>query len=53
MDMVNQQTVNIESQIIAIGKSKVRQEEQGQAQKNKRGLWAEDDPVAPWDWRRR
>ena len=25
MDMVNQQTVNIESQIIAIGKSKVRQ----------------------------
>ena len=28
MDMVNQQTVNIESQIIAIGKSKVRQEEQ-------------------------
>jgi len=29
MDMVNQQIVNIESQIIAIGKSKVRQEEQG------------------------
>ena len=23
------------------------------AQKNKRGLWAEEDPVAPWDWRRR
>ena len=28
MDIVNQQIVNIESQIIAIGKSKVRQEEQ-------------------------
>ena len=26
---------------------------QEDAQKNKRGLWAEDDPVAPWDWRRR
>lgn len=23
------------------------------AQKNKRGLWAEEDPIAPWDWRRR
>ena len=26
---------------------------QEEAQKNKRGLWAEEDPVAPWDWRRR
>ena len=26
---------------------------QEDAQKNKRGLWAEEDPVAPWDWRRR
>ena len=26
---------------------------QEDAQKNKRGLWAEDDPVAPWDWRRK
>jgi len=25
---------------------------QADAQKNKRGLWAEEDPVAPWDWRR-
>ena len=22
------------------------------AQQNKRGLWAEEEPVAPWDWRR-
>ena len=26
---------------------------QSDARKNKRGLWAEEDPVAPWDWRRR
>jgi endonuclease YncB( thermonuclease family) len=26
---------------------------QEDAQKNKRGLWAEEDPLAPWDWRRR
>ena len=26
---------------------------QKEAKKNKRGLWAEEDPVAPWDWRRR
>ena len=26
---------------------------QEDAQKNKRGLWAEEDPVAPRDWRRR
>ena len=26
---------------------------QEDAQKNKRGLWAEQDPLAPWDWRRR
>jgi len=26
---------------------------QEDAQENKRGLWAEEDPVAPWDWRRR
>ena len=26
---------------------------QEDARKNQRGLWAEDDPVAPWDWRRR
>ena len=26
---------------------------QEDAQKNKRGLWAEEDPVAPWEWRRR
>ena len=26
---------------------------QEDAQKNKRGLRAEEDPVAPWDWRRR
>ena len=26
---------------------------QEDAQKNKRGLWAEEDPVAPWDWRRK
>ena len=26
---------------------------QEDAQKNKRGLWAQEDPVAPWDWRRR
>ena len=25
---------------------------QEDAQKNKRGLWAEEDPIAPWDWRR-
>ena len=25
---------------------------QDDAQKNKRGLWAEEEPVAPWDWRR-
>ena len=26
---------------------------QEDAEKNKRGLWAEEDPLAPWDWRRR
>jgi micrococcal nuclease len=26
---------------------------QEDAQKNKRGLWAVEDPVAPWDWRRK
>jgi len=26
---------------------------QEDAQKNKRGLWAEEEPVAPWDWRRK
>ena len=26
---------------------------QEDAQENKRGLWAEEDAVAPWDWRRR
>ena len=26
---------------------------QEDAKKNKRGLWAEEEPVAPWDWRRR
>jgi len=26
---------------------------QKDAQKSKRGLWADEDPVAPWDWRRR
>jgi len=26
---------------------------QEEAQKNKRGLWIEEEPVAPWDWRRR
>ena len=25
---------------------------QEDAQKNKRGLWAEEEPVAPWDWRK-
>ena len=25
---------------------------QKDAQKNKRGLWAQDDPIAPWNWRR-
>lgn len=26
---------------------------QEDARKHQRGLWAEEDPVAPWDWRRR
>ncbi len=26
---------------------------QEDAQQNKRGLWAEEEPIAPWDWRRR
>ena len=26
---------------------------QEDAQKNKRGLWAEENPLAPWDWRRK
>ena len=26
--------------------------DQEDAQKNKHGLWAEEGPVAPWDWRR-
>jgi len=26
---------------------------QEDARKSQRGLWAEDDPVAPWDWRGR
>jgi len=26
---------------------------QADAQKNKRGLWSDEEPVAPWDWRRR
>ena len=26
---------------------------QEEAQTNERGLWADDDPVAPWDWRRK
>ena len=26
---------------------------QEDAQRNKRGLWADEDPVAPWEWRRR
>lgn len=25
---------------------------QEDAHRNKRGLWAEEDPLAPWDWRR-
>ena len=23
------------------------------AQRDRRGVWAEDDPIAPWEWRRR
>ena len=26
---------------------------QEEAQENQRGLWAEEEPVAPWDWRRK
>ena len=26
---------------------------QDDAQKNKRGLWVDEEPVAPWDWRKR
>ena len=26
---------------------------QEDARKNNRGLWADEEPVAPWDWRRR
>lgn len=26
---------------------------QEEAQSTQKGLWADDDPVAPWDWRRR
>jgi endonuclease YncB( thermonuclease family) len=26
---------------------------QQDAQKSKRGLWADESPIAPWDWRRR
>ena len=33
--------------------NKDMQAAQTRAQEARRGLWADDDPVAPWDWRRR
>lgn len=25
---------------------------QGEAQKNKRGLWVDENPISPWEWRK-
>ncbi len=33
-------------------KAKEYAEAEAEARKEKRGLWSDDKPVAPWDWRK-
>ncbi len=35
------------------GKNKLYLADQADAQSNHRGLWGEENPIAPWDWRHR